>query len=93
MTLKELIEKCKGPARFDVNNIVDDSPADVVVFMAEEAGAIKDSILDAEVSKFRVSGIYDGIPTISVLVRETAASPEPPAGGDTEGGGDTGGEA
>lgn len=77
MTLKELIEKYKGPVRFDVNNIVDDSPTDVVAFMAEEADAIKDSILSAEVSKFRVIGIFDGIPTLSVLVKETATSPEP----------------
>lgn len=71
MTLIELVKKYKGNARFDVNGLVDDNSEDVVVFLNTEAEAIKESILNAEVVRFRVSGIYDGIPTINVLVRET----------------------
>lgn len=39
--------------------------------MNNEADAIKESILNSEVVRYRVSGIYDGLPTINVLVRET----------------------
>lgn len=71
MTLIELVKKYKGDARFDVNGLVDDNSEDVVVFLNTEAEAIKDTILNADVVRFRVSGIHDGLPTINVLVRET----------------------
>lgn len=76
MTLIELVKKYKGDARFDVNSFVDDNSEDVVVFMNNEADAIKENILNAEVVKFRVSGIHDGVPTINVLVREETESAE-----------------
>lgn len=71
MTLIDLVKKYKGDARFDVNGLVDDNSEDVVVFLNNEAEAIKDTILNADVVRFRVSGIHDGLPTINVLVRET----------------------
>lgn len=76
MTLIELVKKYKGNARFDVNGLVDDNSEDVVVFMTSEAEAIKDTILNAEVVRFCVSGIHDGLPTISVLVREASEETE-----------------
>lgn len=77
MTLIELVKKYKGDARFDVNSVVDDNSEDVVVFLNTEAEAIKESILNAEIVRFRVSGIYDGLPTINVLVRENKESEDP----------------
>lgn len=77
MTLVELVKKYKGDARFDVNNFVDDNSEDVVVFMDTEVEAIKENILNAEVVRFRVSGIHDGVPTINVLVREATEPDEP----------------
>lgn len=76
MTLIELVKKYKGNARFDVNSVVDDNSEDVVVFMTAEAEAIKDAILNAEIIRFCVSGVHDGLPTISVLVREAADQEE-----------------
>lgn len=76
MTLIELVKKYKGDARFDVNSVIDDNSEDVVVFLNTEAEAIKEGILNADVVRFRVSGIHDGLPTINVLVRDTK-EPEP----------------
>lgn len=84
MTLIELVKKYKGDARFDVNSVVDDNSEDVVVFLNTEAEAIKESILNAEIVRFRVSGIYDGLPTINVFVRENKESDDP-ATPDTDG--------
>lgn len=80
MTLKDLVTKYKSDAeaRFDVNILRDDNIEDVVVFMNSEVEAIKDSIVEAEVSRFRVTSFNNGIPTLTVLVRE-AAEPDPPA--------------
>lgn len=83
MTLIDLVKKYKGDARFDVNGLVDDNSEDVVVFLNTEADAIKETILNAEVVRFRVSGIHDGLPTINVLVRE-ATDPENKEDGGSE---------
>lgn len=78
LTLLDLVKRYKGDARFDVNILREDNIEDVVVFMGAEADAIKDAVLNAEVSNFRVSAVdKSGIPTLTVLVRETA-EPETP---------------
>lgn len=84
MTLIELVKKYKGDARFDVNGLVDDNSEDVVVFLNTEAEAIKENILNAEIVRFRVSGIHDGLPTINVLVREGKEPDEPEADNNAE---------
>lgn len=72
MTLSELVKKYKGEVRFDVNRIVDYDDEDVIVFKGSEVEAIKDSILNAEVTQFTVTGVSGGIPTINVRVLEAA---------------------
>lgn len=81
MTLNDLVTKYKSDAeaRFDVNIIRDDNIEDVVVFMNSEVRAIKESIVGAEVSRYRVTAVNNGVPTIAVLVREADESEEPPA--------------
>lgn len=73
MTLSELVKKYKGEVRFDVNRIVDYDDEDVVVFKGTEVEAIKDSILNAEVNQFTVTGVSGGVPTINVRVLEAAS--------------------
>lgn len=70
MKLSELVKKYKGEVRFDVNRIVDYDDEDVIVFKGSEVEAIKDSILNAEVTQFTVTGVSGGVPTINVRVLE-----------------------
>lgn len=99
MKLSELVSKYKGEVRFDVNRIVDYDDEDVIVFKGDEAGAIKDTILNAEVTQFTVTGVSAGIPTINVRVLEatTEGGSETPdqsdTGGQTTGGSEQGNEA
>ncbi len=76
MKLSELVKKYKGEVRFDVNRIVDYDDEDVIVFKGSEVEAIKDSILNAEVTQFTVTGVSGGVPTINVRVLETADDDE-----------------
>ena len=89
MKLSELVNAYKGEVRFDVNRIVDYNDEDVIVFKGDEAGAIKDTILNAEVNQFTVTGVSAGVPTINVRVLEAAAAEgdNPPAvdGGENKG--------
>ena len=55
MKLSELVNAYKGEVRFDVNRIVDYNDEDVIVFKGDEAGAIKDTILNVEVNQFTVT--------------------------------------
>lgn len=72
MKLVELVKKYKGDVRFDVNRIVDYDDEDVIVFKGEEVEAIKESILNADVTQFTVTGVSGGVPTINVRVLETS---------------------
>ena len=94
MKLSELVSKYKGEVRFDVNRIVDYDDEDVIVFKGDEAGAIKDTILNAEVTQFTVTGVSAGIPTINVRVLEAATEEgsNPPAADGGENKGDNGSE-
>lgn len=83
MKLIELVQKYKGAVTFDVNNIVDDNSEDVVVFMADEVDAIKDEIVNAEVSKFSVIAFSGGVPTIKVLLKSADAAAADDTGGET----------
>ena len=89
MKLSELVNAYKGEVRFDVNRIIDYNDEDVIVFKGDEAGAIKDTILNAEVNRFTVTGVSAGVPTINVRVLEAAAAEgdHPPAvdGGENKG--------
>ena len=89
MKLSELVNAYKGEVRFDVNRIIDYNDEDVIVFKGDEAGAIKDTILNAEVNRFTVTGVSAGVPTINVWVLEAAAAEgdNPPAvyGGENKG--------
>lgn len=84
MKLIELVKKYKGEARFDVNRIVEYDDEDVIVFKADEAEAIKDDILNAEVTQFTVTGVSNGVPTISVRVKEAEPTEDTPAADDGE---------
>lgn len=89
MKLSELVNAYKGEVRFDVNRIVDYNDEDVIVFKGDEAGAIKDTILNAEVNQFTVTGVSAGVPTINVRVLEATAagglSPSAVDGGENKG--------
>ena len=82
MTLKELVKKYKGTARFDVNAIVNDNVEDVIAFQNTEVDAIKDSILNADVVRFMVYDIISGIPTIKADVRENTTDQGSGTGGE-----------
>lgn len=75
MKLIDLVNAYKGDVRFDVNIVADDGIADVVVFVNGEESAIKESVLNSVVSNFRVTGIYDSVPTVNVLVKEDDTKP------------------
>lgn len=94
MKLSELVSAYKGEVRFDVNRIVDYNDEDVIVFKGDEAGAIKDTILNAEVTQFTVTGVSAGVPTINVRVLEAAAEEgnSPPAVDGSENKGENGSE-
>lgn len=80
MTLLELVKKYKGTAKFNVDGIIDDSREDLVVFMNDEYGAIKDEIINGEVTRYRVAAIVGSVPTIDVVVKlkvESEPEPEP----------------
>lgn len=72
MKLTDLVSAYKGVARFDVNSVAEDGNEDVVVFLSGEENAIKDSVINAELVRFHVSGVDGGIPTLNILVRKTA---------------------
>lgn len=76
MKLQEMVKKYKGTCRFDVNAIVNDNVEDVVGFLNSEIDAIKENIVNADVVRFRVSDICEGIPTIKIDVKETADAGE-----------------
>lgn len=73
MKLIDLVSVYKGEVHFDVNRIVDYNDEDVIVFKGDEAGAIKDTIMNAEVTQFTVTGVSAGVPTINVRVLEAAS--------------------
>lgn len=78
MTLLELVKKYKGTAKFNVDGIIDDAREDLVVFMNNEYSAIKDEIINGEVTRYCVAAIVGNIPTIDVVVKPKIASePEP----------------
>lgn len=70
MKLIDLVSVYKGDVRWDVNSVADDGNKDVVVFLSGEEAAIKDSVMNAELVRFNVSGIEGGIPTLNVLVKK-----------------------
>lgn len=79
MTLLELVKKYKGTARFNVDGIIDDAREDLVVFMNDEYSAIKDEIINGEVTRYSVSSFVGNAPTIDVVVKPKVTS-EPESG-------------
>lgn len=80
MILLELVKKYKGTAKFNVDGIIDDAREDLVVFMNNEYSAIKDEIINGEVTRYCVAAIVGNIPTIDVVVKpkvESEPEPEP----------------
>lgn len=67
MTVKELIENYKGDIEIIVKQLSEDEATEVVSFNMVEKDAIKDTILDAEVSKWYVE-VFNKVPAYAKLI-------------------------
>lgn len=96
MTLLELVKKYRGTAKFNVDGIIDDAREDLVVFMNSEYDAIKDEIINGEVTRYNISAFASNVPTIDVVVKlktedeqpdtpATPSTPDTPASGEDTG--------
>lgn len=86
MKLIELIEKYKGnPILFDVNGITEDGNADIAKFTNTEYKAIKDNILNSEVSKYTVSvsNTVPAKPAIEVVLKAILSEENSEHGGES----------
>lgn len=89
MTIKDLMENYKGDLEVVVKQLSEDEAVEVVSFNASEVDAIKDEILNAEISKWFVSAV-NKIPTYAVMtvllkavVTADPVEPSGPSGGTT----------
>lgn len=87
MTIKELIADYKGELEIVVKQLSEDEAVEVVSFNTVEKDAIKDDILDAEISKWFVE-TQNRVPAVSkiiVLLKAvvTSAPSDPSASGGT----------
>lgn len=87
MTIKELMENYKGDLEVVVKQLSEDEAVEVVSFSASEVDAIKDEILDAEISTWKID-VENRVPAVAkivVLLKAviTADPSDPSAGGGT----------
>lgn len=86
MTIKDLVSDYKGSIEISVKKMEEDEAVEIVSFDATEKDAIKDEIMNAEVSKWNVvvGGRVTPNTTISILIKsatttDTSDPTDPPS--------------
>lgn len=69
MKLIEFVKGYSGSAKFDVDVIGDGEVRDAIVFSEKEYESVKDDILNADVIRYKVTGLINTTPTINFTVK------------------------
>lgn len=78
MTIKDLIADYKSDIEVIVKQLEDDEPVEVVSFNVVEKDAIKDDILEAEVSKWNIETALSQAKITVLIKTATAGDPVDP---------------